>query len=382
MTIQFNNYYLLFMKRQFFQVFLVLIFAHAGFGAPGPEGERIDSMEESFRLVSITEGIPNPWSFVFLPGGDVLITQRSGRLWRLEPVSGRRSEISGLPEIEAGGQGGLLDIVLHPGYSRNGWIYMSHVVSSAGGYATAVSRARLDGNRLTGLERVVTANNAGGTTRHFGSRLVFDDEGYLYVSLGDRGEDRRAQDLSDHAGTLLRIHDDGRIPGDNPYGAAFSYGHRNVQGMVFDPVSREVWVHEHGARGGDEVNVIKRGANYGWPRISYGRHYDGSKIGIGSSAPGMEQPLIYWDPSIAPSGMAVYTGNAFPSWRGDIFVGALAGRHLRRLERDGEAIVSQEVLLDNRVGRIRDVRQGPDGKLYILTDERNGSLYRLEPLES
>ncbi|WP_319476057.1 PQQ-dependent sugar dehydrogenase [Marispirochaeta aestuarii] len=370
------------MKRIFFLVFLAIIFVNAGFGAPGPERGRIDSMEESFALVTVTEGIPNPWSFTFLPRGDVLITQRSGKLWRVEAASGRRSEVGGLPEIDAGGQGGLLDIVLHPGHYRNGWIYMSHVVSSAGGSSTAVSRARLDGNRLTDLERVFTADNAGSTTRHFGSRLVFDDEGYLYVSLGDRGESGRAQDLSDHAGTLLRLHDDGSIPGDNPYAAVFSYGHRNVQGMVFDPVSREVWAHEHGARGGDEVNIIKRGANYGWPRISYGRHYDGSRIGIGTAASGMEQPLVYWDPSIAPSGMAVYTGDAFPSWKGDIFVGALAGQHLRRLVREGSRIVSQEVLLEKRVGRIRDVRQGPEGALYILTDERNGSLYRLEPLES
>ena len=201
----------------------------------------------------------------------------------------------------------------------------------------------------------------------------------MYVSLGDRGESPRAQDYSDHAGTVLRLHDDGRIPGDNPYAAVFSYGHRNVQGMVFDAASGEVWIHEHGARGGDEVNILKKGANYGWPHISYGRNYDGSKIGIGTRAPGMEQPLLYWDPSIAPSGMAVYSGDAFPSWTGDLFVGALAGQHLRRLKRDGSRIVSQEVLLQNRVGRVRDVRQGPDGLLYFLTDERNGSLYRLEP---
>ncbi|WP_319558960.1 PQQ-dependent sugar dehydrogenase [Marispirochaeta sp.] len=368
------------MKQFFLLITLIAFTACGAFSAPGLEEERIESRDESFSLVRITEGIPNPWAFAFLSEGEVLITQRSGRLWRLDIDSGKRSEIGGLPEINAGGQGGLLDIVLHPDYPRTSWIYLSHVVSTSGGAATAVSRARLAADRLTDLERVFTVDNTGSTTMHFGSRLVFDDEGYLYISLGDRGEDQRSQDLSDHAGTILRLHDDGRIPEDNPYGAAFSYGHRNVQGMVFDPVSREIWTHEHGARGGDEVNILKKGANYGWPVISYGTHYNGAKIGVGTAAPGMEQPLVYWDPSIAPSGMSVYTGDSFLSWQGDIFLGALAGQHLRRLKRNESSIVAQEVLLKGRIGRVRDVRQGPDGRIYLLTDERNGALYRLEPV--
>ena len=349
---------------------------------------RISSEQAEFRLVRVVSGIANPWGFTFLPEGDALITQRSGRLWRLDNENGILEEISGLPEIRPGGQGGLLDIVLHPDYPRNGWIYLSHVVSAPDGNATAVSRARLDQTRLIDLERIFTANKGGRTTRHFGSRLVFNDEGYLFITLGERGEDDRAQDRSDHAGSTLRLRPDGRVPPDNPFvgdeSAAdeiFSYGHRNAQGMIYDPFTDKIWLHEHGAKGGDEVNIIKPGANYGWPVISYGTHYSGAKIGVGVSRPGMEQPLIYWDPSIAPSGMALYTGEAFPAWQGDIFLGALAGKHLRRLERRDGKIIAQEVLLQGSIGRIRDVRQGPDGLLYLLTDEQNGSLYRLEPAE-
>ena len=315
----------------------------------------------------------------------MLITQRSGRLWRLN-AEGETAEITGVPEVLAGGQGGLLDIVLHPEYPRNGWLYLSHSVSTSSGGATAVSKARLAGNRLVDTERIFTANNGGRTTRHFGSRLAFDDDGFLYVTLGDRGEDARAQNTADHAGSTLRLLADGSVPEDNPFasgpsGAAeiYSWGHRNAQGMVFDPVTGRIWLNEHGAKGGDEVNIVRKGANYGWPVISYGTHYSGAEIGVGTSAPGMVQPELYWDPSIAPSGMEVYTGDAFPGWRGDLFVGALRGQHLRRLVRTEGEIVSQEVLLEGVIGRIRDVGQGPDGLLYILTDERDGGLYRLEP---
>jgi aldose sugar dehydrogenase len=347
--------------------------------------QRIDSKDADFSLVRLAAGIPNPWSFAFLPGGDVLITQRSGRLWRLNG-EGEKAEVGGLPEVLAGGQGGLLDILLHPEYTRNGWLYLSHSVSTASGGATAVSRARLAGNRLVDTERIFTANNGGRTTRHFGSRLAFDDDGYLYVTLGDRGEDARAQDTTDHAGSTLRLFDDGSTPPDNPFAAdssgaeeIYSWGHRNAQGMVFDPVTGSIWLNEHGAKGGDEVNIVRKGANYGWPVISYGTHYSGAGIGVGTSAPGMVQPELYWDPSIAPSGMEVYTGDAFPGWRGDLFVGALRAQHLRRLARKGGEIVEQEVLLQGLIGRIRDVGQGPDGLLYLLTDERNGGFYRLEP---
>lgn len=342
---------------------------------------RIRSEKAEFRLLKLVDGIPNPWGFAFLPDGDILITQRSGRLWRLGKESALE-EIAASLEVRAAGQGGLLDIVLHPDYSANGWIYLSHVVSTPPGNATAVSRGRLAGNRLTDIQRIFTANGGGRTTRHFGSRLVFDDEGYLFITLGDRGEMNRAQDPSDHAGSVLRLRDDGRVPSDNPFGEVYSYGHRNPQGMVYDELSGSVWVNEHGAKGGDEINRLESGANYGWPVISYGTHYNGAKIGEGTRKPGMEQPELYWDPSIAPSGMAVYTGNAFPGWDDDFFVGALAGRHLRRVERSGADVTGrEEVLLQGVIGRIRDVRTGPDGLLYLLTDERNGGLYRLEPAD-
>ena len=358
------------------------------FPAPEIVEPAIPSADHVFRLVRLTDSISHPWAFDFLPSGDILITQRSGRLWKIDSYSGDRTEISGVPDVYARGQGGLLDVRLAPDYERNGWIYFSHAVSTSTGPATAVSRARLDGNRLVGLQRIFTANKGGRTSHHFGSRLAFDPQGHLYVTLGERGEGSRAQDPRDHAGSVLRLYPDGSVPDDNPFvgdssGAdeVFTYGHRNPQGMVFDPVTGHILIHEHGAKGGDEVNILSPGANYGWPVITYGTDYDGSKIGTGTAAPGMKQPEIYWDPSIAPSGMAVYTGKLFPDWQGDLFVGALAGQHLRRLERDSDGtIVSQEVLLKNRIGRIRDVRQGLDGALYLLTDEAKGALFRLDPV--
>lgn len=343
--------------------------------------ERVGSEAADFRLVKLVEGIPNPWGFAFLPDGEILITERSGRLWRLDAADSLTEIRTGL-EVRASGQGGLLDVALHPEYETKGWVYLSHVVSTAEGYATAVSRGRVSGGNLSGVERIFTANGGGSTTRHFGSRLVFDDEGFLYITIGDRGEMNRAQEPSDHAGSVIRLYDDGRIPPDNPFAAVYTYGHRNPQGMLYDPSTKSVWVNEHGAKGGDEINRIKPGANYGWPVISYGTHYSGARIGVGTSAAGMEQPELYWDPSIAPSGMAVYAGDAFPGWEEDFFVGALRGEHLRRVERtDGRITGREEVLLKGRVGRIRDVRTGPDGMLYLLTDERNGGLYRLEPVD-
>ncbi len=341
----------------------------------------IESEDADFSLVQIAGGIANPWSIAFLPDGSFLVSQRSGRLWLFEADGSGREEVDGLPDIQAGGQGGLLDIVLHPDYAENRWIYLSHVVSTNTGNATAVSRGRIEGNRLAGVEPVFTANRGGSTTRHFGSRLAFDNEGYLYITLGERGEMHRAQNRFDEAGSIIRIRDDGTVPEDNPFGdRVYSFGHRNPQGMVFDPVTAEIWAHEHGAKGGDEINLIRPGRNYGWPEITYGTDYNGSKIGRGTAAPGMEQPLLYWDPSIAPSGMAVYSGTLFPGWKGDLFVGALAGQHLRRVKRDDSGLITgEEVLLKGRIGRIRDVRQGPDGELYLLTDSSSGGVYRLEP---
>ena len=343
------------------------------------------SSHHSYRLVPLAEDLENPWSLAFLPDGVVLVTERPGRLrvirdGRLEPTA-----VAGLPEIEDVGQGGLLDVVPHPDYASNGWLYLSYAAAGEGGYGTRVARAKLDGNRLAELEVLFRANTLGRGGRHFGSRLAFDSEGYLFVTVGDRGQRHDAQKLGSHSGKVLRLHDDGRVPEDNPFvgqagaeAAVFSLGHRNQQGMAFR-ADGTLWTVEHGPRGGDELNRVEAGVNYGWPVITYGREYIGGSIGEGTERPGLAQPVTYWVPSISPSGLAFYDGEAFPNWRGDLFVGALSGEHLARLRIDDGRVVEQERLLEDWGRRIRDVRQGPDGLLYLLTDESDGGLYRLEP---
>lgn len=346
----------------------------------------VNSQKQAFRPVVVAAGLEHPWSMAFLPDGRVLVTERPGRLRLI--VNGRlqAAPVSGVPKVVAGGQGGLLDVVLHPDYADNGWIYLSFAAPSLRGAHTAVARARLDGNRLVDLKTIFRANNVAGGRVHFGSRLAFGGDGKLYVTVGERGDSDRAQDLDSHNGTTVRLNDDGTVPGDNPFlntaGAlpeTYSYGHRNSQGMARHPVSGEIWLNEHGPQGGDEINIVRAGVNYGWPVITYGRSYAGFSIGEGSEKPGMAQPILHWTPSIAPSGMAFYTGDKFPAWRGNLFVGSLKFRHLVRLELDGERVVSQERLLEGAFGRVRDVRQGPDGLLYLLTDENEGALIRLEP---
>lgn len=346
----------------------------------------VNSQKQAFRPVVVAAGLEHPWSMAFLPDGRVLVTERPGRLRLI--VNGRlqAAPVSGVPKVVARGQGGLLDVVLHPDYADNGWIYLSFAAPSPRGAHTAVARARLDGNRLVDLKTIFRANNVAGGRVHFGSRLAFGGDGKLYVTVGERGDSDRAQDLDSHNGTTVRLNDDGTVPGDNPFlntaGAlpeTYSYGHRNSQGMARHPVSGDIWLNEHGPQGGDEINIVRAGVNYGWPVITYGRSYAGFSIGEGSEKPGMAQPILHWTPSIAPSGMAFYTGDKFPAWRGNLFVGSLKFRHLVRLELDGERVVSQERLLEGAFGRVRDVRQGPDGLLYLLTDENEGALIRLEP---
>jgi glucose/arabinose dehydrogenase len=344
-----------------------------------------DSTAASFRVVQLVSGLDHPWAFAFMPDGSVLVTERAGRLYRYD---GRDiTEIDGLPDIDPNGQGGLLDVILHPNYDRNGWIYLSHSTRYGLGLGTAVSRGRLQGDTLVDVEEVFRMNDPSFGGRHFGSRLAFGADQMLYITIGDRGDRDRAQDTGDHAGTVIRIRADGRVPEDNPFVGTdalpeiYSFGHRNAQGMALHPETGEIWLHEHGPQGGDEINVVRPGANYGWPLVSYGGEYGtGRQVGEGTSKPGIEEPLLYWTPSIAPSGMAFYTEDAFRGWTGDLFVGALAGQHLRRVDLDGGRIVGEEVLLQRTVGRIRDVRQGPDGNLYLITDEDNGGLYRIEPM--
>ena len=347
-----------------------------------------NSEVQRFRAQTFTEGLEFPWGLAFLPDGRLLVSERPGRL-RLVAADGRLDPqpVAGLPPIAAVGQGGLLDVALHPDFAKNALVYLSYAAEGPGGYGTEVLRGRLEGHALRDVQVIFRLQPKSKTSHHFGSRLVFDRQGYLYITLGDRGEMERAQRLDDHAGSVIRLHDDGRVPADNPFvgkpGAKpekFTLGNRNMQGAALHPQTGELWAHEHGPQGGDEINIIRAGVNYGWPVITYGRNYvTGTKIGEGTTKPGMAQPILYWTPSIAPSGMAFYTGERFPGWRGNLFVGALAGQMLVRIQLDGERIVHQERLLEGALGRIRDVRQGPDGLLYLLIDSAQGRIVRLEP---
>lgn len=352
--------------------------------------QTIQSEKHAFRVVTLTRGLQNPWSIAFLPDGRMLVTERAGRLrivgrdFRLDP-----KPVEGLPEVVATGQGGLFDVVLHPQYADNGWIYFSYNAPGPEGWGTALVRAKLKGHRLTDLQVLFSMEPKTRTGYHFGGRIVFDRKGHVYLTLGDRGDMPRAQQLDDHAGSVIRLHDDGRVPADNPFvkraGAKpekFTLGNRNMQGAALNPQTGELWTHEHGPQGGDEVNVMRSGRNYGWPVITYGVNYGiGTRIGEGNTKAGMEQPLKVWVPSIAPSGMAFYTGDKFPDWKGSLLVGALRDEMLLRLELDGEKVLREERLFKGAIGRIRDVRVGPDGLVYLLTDERDGMVARLEPVK-
>ena len=342
----------------------------------------------SVRVTTVAEGLEHPWGLAFLPDGRMLVTERPGRL-RIVSADGTISKpVSGLPRVQARGQGGLLDVVLHPQFAANGLVYLSFSEPGSGGAGTSVARGRLVGEALQEVEVIFRQAPKVDTGFHYGSRLVFDREGKLFVSSGDRGMQDTAQDLSRGQGKLFKLNDDGTPAPGLPFAdrtgthpGVFSYGHRNIQGMALHPTTGLVWTHEHGPRGGDEINVPRPGRNYGWPVITFGINYTGTTIGEGITAKeGMEQPLHQWTPSIGASGLAFYTADRFPAWQGDAFVGALALGHLERLELDGERVVDTEVLLDGWNQRIRDVRQGPDGALYVLTDTRNGQVARVELL--
>lgn len=349
----------------------------------------LSSEEHAFRVVIVTKGLEYPWGLAFLPDGRRLVTERPGRL-RLVASDGTLDPqpVAGLPTIAAQGQGGLLDVALHPQFRDNQLVYLSYAARGTGGIGTEVARGRLVDHRLENVEVLYRQAPKSGTGRHFGSRLVFDREGRLYITQGDRGEMERAQKLDDLAGKIVRLNADGKVPADNPFvnragvrPEIYSLGNRNVQGAALHPVTGELWTHEHGPQGGDEVNVIRAGRNYGWPTITYGVEYGiGTKIGEGTHKAGMEQPLHIWVPSIAPSGLAFYQGDRFPRWRNDLFVGALRSQILVRLRFDGEKLMREERLLEGVLGRLRDVRSGPDGYLYLLTDSPNGAIARLEPV--
>lgn len=350
----------------------------------------IQSEKQAFRVATLTRGLENPWSIAFLPDGRMLVTERAGRMrildkhFNLEP-----KPIEGLPDIIARGQGGLFDVVLHPDYQKNGWIYWAYNAPGKGGWGTALARGKLQGHRMTDVQVIFSMEPKTRNGQHFGGRIVFDNAGMVYLTLGDRGEKDRAQDLNDHAGSVIRLHDDGRVPADNPFtgrsdakAEKWTIGNRNIQGAATHPQTDALWTHEHGPQGGDEVNVMRSGRNYGWPVITYGVNYGlGTKIGEGQTKTGMEQPLHVWVPSIAPSGMVFVQGQAFANWKGNVLIGALRDQTLVRLELKDEKVVREERLLKGQVGRIRDVRIGPDGLIYLLTDASEGALLRLEPVE-
>lgn len=352
-------------------------------------GQAEQAQDHRFRIVEVARGFDRPWSLAFLPDGRMLVTERGGNLrWINADGILMPRPISGVPDVVDNGQGGLLDVIPHPRFADNSLIYFSYAYGNLMGAHTAVARGRLDGGRLTDQEVLLEAGPLTRGGRHFGSRLAFGVDGHLYITIGDRGRRDESQSLASHNGTVVRLTEDGAVPTDNPFVGqtgtlpeVYSYGHRNAQGMAVQPGSGRIWLHEHGPRGGDEVNIVSAGVNYGWPIITYGEEYRGGSIGIGTSAEGMAQPVAYWTPSIAPSGMAFYEGSAFPAWQGDLFVGALVGQHLSRLDVEGQTVVGEEKLLEGLFARIRDVRTGPDGFLYLLTDASPGQLLRLEPAQ-
>ena len=350
---------------------------------------QIKSEEHSFRVVKVVEGLDHPWCVAFLPDGRMLVTERPGRLRIISSNKLDPQPVAGLPEIVAHGQGGLFDVALHPRFAENALVYFSYNARGADGRdGTELARGKLAGHRLESVQRLFAQDPKGRSGVHFGGRIVFDRNGFVYLTLGERGEMQRAQLPGDHAGSVIRLHDDGGVPADNPFVGRtgwkpekFDLGHRNQQGAALHPKTGLLWTHEHGPQGGDEINVIRPGLNHGWPVITYGVNYViGTKIGEGTKKEGMTQPLYYWVPSIAPSGMAFYEGDRFPRWKGDLFVGALKDRMLVRLKLDGEKVVKEERMLQGVLGRIRDVRVGPDGLIYLLTDDNPGVLARLEPI--
>ena len=330
---------------------------------------------DKYSYEMVVSDLSIPWGFTFLPDKSMLITEKNGDIIHFK--DGEKTMIQGGPEVYDRGQGGLLDVALHPDYENNGWIYLTYASKEGDGNGgnTALMRAKLNGNQLTEKEVLYKATPNTTKGQHFGSRITFDNEGYLYFSIGERGaRDVNPQDITRDNGKVYRLNDDGSIPSDNPFvgqenavEAIYSYGHRNPQGMILNPESGEIWVHEHGPKGGDEINVVKKGANYGWPVVTYGENYSGTSITDERSRPDMEDPIFYWLPSIAPSGFAYVTSDKFPELKGNLLVGSLKFQYLELLELDGKKINKRIKLLEDS-GRIRDVRQGPDGDIYVAIE--------------
>ena len=371
----------------FFQSFhTAMILLAAGVFAPNVLAAESGGL--AYRVETLAEGLEYPWSLAQLPDGSLLVTEKSGRLLHLDADFANRNLVEGVPEVIWVGQGGLLDVVLHPEYGQadNRWVYLSYSKSCAVGFTTALSRYHLQDNRLEDGQLLFEAHPCGGLTWHFGGRLAFDGDGYLFLTVGDRGERENSQRLDNHWGKLIRLHADGRVPMDNPFVGdsgvlpeVYSYGHRNPQGLAWNRFDAKLWLHEHGPKGGDELNRIRAGANYGWPLVTHGREYTGGIISEQTHAPGMESPVQHWTPSIAPSGFAVYDGDPFAEWRGHFLVGALKFRSVYRVQLQAGGAVHEQVLPEPKEYRIRDVRVLADGLIYLLTDDSDGKLLRLVP---
>ena len=363
----------------------------------------LETKDYKIRATTVVSELKNPWAVAFLPDGRMIITERRGTMRLVDGGKLITAPIEGIPKVTEFGQGGLLDVVLHPKYAENGWIYWTYNAVEGGLHGTEVARGKLGGSKekpvMTNVDVLFKMSPKSDRGFHFGSRIVFDREGYLFVAFGDRGDSpakgskQRSQQLNDHAGKTIRLFDDGRVPPDNPFVKTndakpeiFTYGNRNIQGAALNITTNKVWTHEHGPQGGDEINILNARNNYGWPVVTYGANYGlGTKIGDGVEKAGMVAPLLQWTPSIAVSGMAFVgsDGNAgkrptnFPKWQGNLLVGALVGQMVVRVVLDGDKVVSQERLFERALGRIRDVRQGPDGNIYLLTDSPDGELIRL-----
>lgn len=345
-------------------------------------------VKNGYKVVEIARGLNHPWSMAFLPDGSMLVTERVGRLRLIQGGKLLAQPINGVPVVHTGGQAGLFDVVLHPGFAQNHVVYLTYAAGSRAANGTQVARARFDGTALQDLQVIFRALPLKDTNNHYGGRLAFLPDGTFVLSIGEGFEYReKAQDLTSDLGKVVRLNDDGSVPRDNPFlrepdvrPEIYSWGHRNPQGMVFDPVRGILFETEHGPRGGDELNVIVAHRNYGWPVITYGMDYSGAYVSPYTQRAGLEQPEIYWTPSIAPSGLTMYRGDRFPAWQGDLFAGALSFRHLRRIHLDATGkVLGQEQLLNDLGWRIRDVRAPADGYLYVCTDEDDGRVLRLEP---
>jgi glucose/arabinose dehydrogenase len=355
---------------------------------PPPPPQQARVIKTGYQVSVIAKGLDHPWSMAFLPDGSMLVTERVGRLRLIQGGLLRPEPVGGVPPVHTGSQAGLFDIVLHPKFAQNNVVYLTYAAGTKAANDTQVARARFDGSTLQDLHVIFKAMPMKDTDNHYGGRMAFLPDGTFALTIGEGFEYReKAQDLTSDLGKIVRLNEDGSVPRDNPFvGQAsvrpeiYTWGHRNGQGLIFDVQSGRLYETEHGPRGGDELNIIVAGRNYGWPVITYGMDYSGAYVSPYTQRPGLEQPVIYWTPSIAPSGLAMYHGDKFPAWRGDLFAGALALKHLRHIHLDERGnVVDQEQLLNDLHWRIRDVRAAPDGYLYVCTDEADGRVLRLEP---